>query len=343
VTLPRLRVAAALALLAALAPRAVSACAGCRNPNLPITRLSNVDLLPGELRLSGALSATALNVVHQDGCNNVFNCYEVPAQPLYLHDQDIYPGELRAIAEYGLTTHWGVEAQLPFRVTATTIQYKTLDGQPYQPLDPGVHHRDETLAGIGDPWLMGRFSFNLLDAIVTARAGSTVPLGRTEPDPFLLGDMGIPHEHIQFGTGSFNPLLALDVSRTFGRVMLAAYGQAQLSVYENGEGFRAPNRFFAGLSGGAQLIEKVTTTLGLDVLNEGQERWHGFVRQDGNLGRTELLAGLTLTRQFGNTLYSLVARVPVYRHIVQGSVDPGNLTSPVSATFIVSHTFGSGG
>jgi hypothetical protein len=337
------RLGAALLLAAvAISPRAAYPCAGCRNPNLPITRLANVGLMPGELRLTGALSATGLNVVHQDGCADIFNCYEVPAQPLYLHDQNIYPGELRAIAEYGLTRHWGVEAQLPFRVTATTIKYKTLDGQPYDPLDPGVHHRDETLAGIGDAWLLGRFGFDLASAIVTARGGVTVPLGKTQEDPFVLGDLGIPHEHIQFGTGTFAPVVALDASRTFGRVQVAAYGQAQLTLYQNSKGFRAPNRFFAGLSGGARLVEKLTTTLGLDLLNEGRERWHGVVRQDGNLGRTELLAALTLTRPFGDTILSLVVRVPVYRHIVQGSVDPGNLTSPVSATLIVSHTFGGG-
>jgi hypothetical protein len=335
--------AAALLSVLALAPRAAHACAGCRNPYLPITRLANVSLLPGELRVTGALSATALNVVHEAGCTNLANCREIPLQPLYLHDQNLYPGELRGIAEYGFTEHWGVELQLPVRVTATTIAYKTPDGQPYEPLDPTVHHRNETLAGLGDVWLMGRFGFSAAGALVTARAGSTLPIGRTEEDPFRLGDLGIRHQHIQFGSGTFDPLLALDVSRTFGRAQLAAYGQAALTLYQNDKGFRAPTRFFTGVSCGARLVEKLTTTLGLDVLFEGQERWQGVVRQDGNLGRTEVLAGLILTRPFGANFVSLVVRVPVYRHIVQGSEDPGRLRSPVSATLIVSHSFGGGG
>jgi hypothetical protein len=295
--------------------------------------------MPGELRLSGVLSGTGLNVVHQDGCVDVNDCDEVPVQPRYLHDQNIYPGELRAIAEYAFTSHWGVEGHLPFRVTRTTIQYKTLDGAPYTPLDPTVHHRDETLMGIGDPWLLGRFNATFAGVLMTARAGTTLPLGRTEPDPFSLGDMGLRHQHIQFGTGTFDPLLGLDLSRPVGKLQLNAYGLAQLALYQSSKGFQAGTRAFAGFSAGALVLEKLTGSLGLDVLREGPERWQGVIRQDGNLGRTELLVGVTLARPFGDTTASLVVRVPVYRHIVPGSEDPGTLTSPVSVSLVLSRTF----
>jgi hypothetical protein len=333
----------AAVLLTALAPRVAEACAGCRNPNLPITRLANVQLIPGEIRAAVALSGTAMNVVHQDGCLDLTNCDEIPKQPRYIHNQNIYPGELRAIGEYALTESWGVEAQLPFRVTKTTIRYQTLEGKPYPPPDPTVHHRNETLYGIGDPWLLGRYGKTLGGFVVTARAGTTLPLGRTEPDPFELGDLGLPHQHIQFGTGTFDPILAVDVSRAFGKLYLAAYAQAQLTLYQNSKGFRAGNRTFAGLSGGATFLEAWQGSLGVDVLNEQPEKWSGVVRQDGNLGRTELLLNLTLSRTFGETTASLVVRVPVYRHIVQGTEDPGNLTSPAMASLILSHTFLQGG
>jgi hypothetical protein len=330
-------------LLATLAPRAAAACAGCRNPNLPLTRLSNVQMIPGELRTSLALSGTALNVVHQDGCLDLTNCDEIPVQPRYIHNQNIYPGELRGIAEYALTPTWGVEAQLPFRVTKTTIRYQTLEGKPYPPPDPTVHHRNETLYGLGDPWLLGRYGTSLGGFVLTVRGGTTLPLGRTEPDPFALGDVGLRHQHIQFGTGTFDPVLAFDLSRAFGKVSFAAYGLALLTLYENSKGFQAGNRFFAGLSGGVTVREKYQSSLGLDVLNEAPERWQGVERQDGNLGRTELLLNLTLSASFDETTASLVVRVPVFRHIVQGSEDPGRLTSPIMASLILSHTFFSGG
>jgi hypothetical protein len=337
-------VAAGLALAAlSLAARAADACAGCRNPNLPLTRLSNVFLSRGELRLSAALSGTFLEIVHPDGCLDLAACGEIPAQPRYLHDQTIVPGELRAVAELGLSSSWGVEAQVPYRVTRTTIRYTTLQGDPYVPLDPDVHHRDETLHGLGDPWLLARLGRALgAGFVLTARAGTTLPLGRTVEDPFRLGDLGLRHEHIQFGNGTFDPLLALDLARAFGPIQAGAYAQAQLTLYENAKGFRAGNRYFGGASGGTRVLEKVVAALGLDVLHERPERWRGVARQDGNLGRTELLAGLTLTRPFGQALAALVVRVPVYRHIVAGTTDPGTLTSPASLSLVVSRTFAGG-
>jgi hypothetical protein len=334
-------VAAALIAVAVVgaSPRPVHACAGCRNPSLPITRLSNVHLASGQLRASAMLSATGLNVVHEAGCVDVNGCHEVPVQPRYLHDQDIYPGELRAVLELGMTSSWGVEAQVPFRLTHTTIRYSTPERSPYTPLDPDVHHRNETLAGLGDPWLLARFGAVAGGVLITARAGVAVPLGRTEEDPFALGAEGKRHQHVQFGNGTFDPVLMLDASRAFGRLQLSAYGQAQVALYESRKGFRAGNRYFTGLQVGTPLLWRVVGAVGVDVLHEGAERWGGKVQQDGNLGRTELLAGLSLTRPFGATLLSLVVRVPVYRHIVQGDEPPGELSSPGMLSLIVSHTF----
>jgi hypothetical protein len=196
-----------LALLACLGatavPRLAAACAGCRNPNLPITRLSTAQLMPGQVRASALLSGTTLNVVHEAGCTDPATCHDLPVQPPFLHDQNIYPGELRAVAELGLTPRWGVEVQVPFRVTRTNIRYSDLNGAPYEPLDPDAHHRNETLAGFGDLWLLARWGTVFRGTSVTGRAGTTVPVGRTEDDPFVRGAQGLRHQHIQFGNGTF--------------------------------------------------------------------------------------------------------------------------------------------
>jgi hypothetical protein len=315
------------------------ACAGCRNPSLPISRLSNVRLSPGQVRASAMVNATAVNVVHEAGCLDVASCQEIPVQPRYLHDQDIYPAELRALAEVGLTESWGVEAQVPFRVTRTSIRYATLDGRAFTPLDPDVHHRNETVAGFGDPWLLGRFGVSRGKLTLTARAGLSLPLGRTEEDPFALGAAGQPHQHIQLGNGTFDPIVALDASRSMGRWQITGYGQAQLTLYEGRRGFRAGNRFVTGFQGGARLGEMLAGALGLDLLYDGPERWGGTIQQDGNLGRTELLAGASLTYPFGATVVSALVRVPVYRDIVSGDEAAGRLSSPVMLSLIVSRTF----
>jgi hypothetical protein len=221
----------AVLLLGSGLARFATACAGCRNPNLPITRLSTVHLAPGEIRASGVVSATTLNVVHEAGCADPTDCQEVPVQPRFLHDQDISPAEIRAVAEIGLTRQLGLELQVPCRVTRTTIRYTDPAGQSYRPLDPEVHHRNETMAGIGDPWMLGRWGRSVAGTAVTARAGVSIPLGGTEEDPFALSARGERHQHIQFGNGTFDPLLMLDLSRTIAPVDLSAYGQAQLTLY----------------------------------------------------------------------------------------------------------------
>jgi hypothetical protein len=343
-TRKRQRLIAAIAVIIAVtttiaAPRRAQACAGCRNPSLPVTRLANVQIDPGQWRASAILTGTFINVVHEAGCSDVTNCQEVPVQPLYMHDQNLYPGELRAVVERGFTASWGVEAQLPFRLVYTTIRYTTPQGDPYTPLDPGVHHRNETVAGVGDVWLLGRYLQTLGETQVTARAGVSLPLGKTEENPFALGDVGLRHQHIQLGTGTFDPVLGLDVARLFGRIQVGAYGLAHLALYENSKGFQSGNRFYGGLNGGLKLFGNLSGALGPDFVHERPERWGGEVRQDGNLGRTEVLANLTLTQKTGEMLMTLVVRVPFYRHIVMGDEAPGRLSSPILVSLIASYAF----
>ncbi len=336
------RATAILALAAALMPRAAAACAGCRNPSIPVARNASFASNPGEVRATVALTATAIHTVHTAGCADPATCHEVPKQREFLHNQNLYPGELRAMVEVSLSSSLGLESHLPFRLVTSTIRYTIDDGQPYTPLDPDVHHRDETLAGIADPWLLGRIGGALAGWWLSARTGISVPLGKTEPNPFALGDLGLRHQHIQFGNGTFDPVVVLDAGKSFGRLQTSAYAQAVISLYENKHGFRAGNRVVTGIAGGGQLFGNLVALLGLDLMYDGPEHWDGQIRQDGFLGRTELLAGATLTRPLGATTFSASVRAPLHRHIIAGSGKPGQLSSPVILTLAASRAFGAG-
>ncbi len=336
----RALVIAAMGAAALFSPARVDACAGCRNPNMPITRLEAVHLAPGEVRAAAILGTTSVHVTHPAGCVDPANCTEVPVQPAYLHDQRIYPGELRAVGEVGITDVLGIEVHVPTRIVHTTIKYATPGGAPYVPVDPEVHHRNETLAGIGDPWVLGRWNRTVGGVLITARAGVSLPLGHTEPNPFALGDQGLRHQHIQFGSGTFDPVAGFDVVRPSLKVQITGYGQAQTSLYDNRHGYRAGTRLLAGLQAGRRLWKTLTGGAGIDVAHEGAERWDGRIQQDGNLGRTELLAALSLVQSFGDTSVGMIARVPLWRRIVVGDEPPGSLSSPVMLGVILSHTFG---
>jgi hypothetical protein len=279
-------------------------------------------------------------VVHEAGCRDATSCAEVPVQPAYLHDQRLYPLELRLAAEYALDPTFGVEVQLPFRSVTTSIEYTTLEGAPYQPLDPGVHHRDETVSGIADPWLLLRVGTHVEGWWLAARPGVSIPLGGTEENPFELGDRGVRHQHIQLGSGSFDPVLVLEASRAIDRLQLQGFAQTQVPLYESGNGYRAPFRVYGGTSLGTKLVGGFSGSLGLEAFHEAAEQWDGELRQDGNLGRSELLAAVTAMLAFGATELMLGVRVPLVRDIVTGDEPAGTLSSPVTATLGVSHVFG---
>lgn len=327
-------------LQALLVAREAHACAGCRNPSLAVTRGSEGPLDARAVRLGLAATGTSVHVVHEAGCRDTADCAEVPVQPTFFHDQRLYPLELRLAAEYGFNETFGVEVQLPFRTVTTSIEYTTPGGAAYEPLDPGVHHRDETVAGLGDPWLLFRVGAHVSGWWLAARPGISLPLGRTEENPFELGDQGLRHQHIQLGSGTVDPVLVLEAARAFDRFQLQFFAQGQLPLYENGQGYRAPWRVYGGASFGTTLVGKLAGALGLEAFHEAAERWDGELRQDGNLGRSELLAAATLTQTLGATELLLGVRVPLARHIVTGDEPPGTLSSPVTLSLGISHVFG---
>ncbi len=303
-----------------LAGRDAAACAGCSNPNLPTARSTTRALQAGQWQLGLNLSGTRLRVVHESRCPDIGPICTVRDEAPHLHDQTLWVGEVRAIAEVGLLPHWGLQLQLPAKVVGTWITYRRLDGSAFVPDYPTIHHRDETLAGIGDPWLQLRTATTAGRWLLVARTGVSIPLGGTVADPFALGRAGQVHQHIQFGTGTWNPLAAIELATAEGRASLAAYAQVQWVPYANSHGFRAGNRLGAGLSGGWQWSPALRCALAGDVVHEQAERWGGVIQQDGNLGRTDVLAGgqCTLTATGGQ--WTLAARTPVWQRIIGGQM-----------------------
>jgi hypothetical protein len=202
-----------------------------------------------------------------------------------------------------------------------------------------VHHRNETIVGPADPWLLLRAGGFAGRFWLAARAGVSLPLGKTEPNPFELGDRGIEHQHIQLGTGTVDPIGMVEASRSFGAVEIDAFAQGQLSLYENAHGYRAPLRLSAGGSVGTRVVGDLEGALGLEAYHEGAERWDGVIRQDAALGRTELLVAVLARQTIGATTLNLGLRFPVYRHIVTGDDPAGELSSPLTLSVGASHVF----
>lgn len=265
----------------------------------------------------------------------------LPVEVQHLQSSFIIEAQLRA--ELGLlasdTLGLAVGVDLPLRMFDTTIRYVDHDGREVAIAGDDIHHRNETLFGVGDPLLELHGAWTLDAWTLEARLGLRLPVGHTEPDPFALGDQGLAHQHFQFGTGTFDPLFAISIAHDFDDVVLALWAETRQVLYENTHGYQAGDRYAVGLTATSALgLEDLRFIVGADVQHEAAERWNGVVpTDDGNRGRTDVLGafGVVWTPATDAWL-GLTARVPFYTHVVGGQLDyPLLVELAVGGTFDV--------
>jgi thiol-disulfide isomerase/thioredoxin len=240
-----------------------------------------------------------------------------------VHDQGLLISEARLSLDAGITRHFGASVVVPVRAIGSSIRYLDGAGAEVELAAPDIHHRDETVSGIGDPMLLGSVSGSLAGWRLTARAGLTIPLGRTEEDPFALGDMGLRHQHIQMGTGTVNPIVAAEAARSWGRWRFGVFALSQQVLYEGSRGYQAGDRYAGGAALRYRVGARWNVRVGLDALGETAERWNGMTYQDdGNRGRFDLIAGAgaswAVTAQLG---LDLALKIPAITHAVGGQLD----------------------
>jgi hypothetical protein len=244
------------------------------------------------------------------------------APPVAWHVQDITVADAALRAEYGLAHGLGLSLTSFYRQATTRIHFQDVNREPVLLPQGDIHHRDETLTGAGDPWVLVVGSKAFGPWSTAARAGVSIPLGSTVENPFELGRRGLPHEHIQFGTGTWNPMFALSVGRHLGKTSVFGSVLARLPLYENAHGYRAGDRYDASLVADRKLGGPWRFQAGLDLAQESAERWSGVIEEEGNLGRTDLLVSGTLVRQVGAAgALSLQVKVPLFTHAHGSQVD----------------------
>lgn len=216
----------------------------------------------------------------------------------------IVTAETAIDAAYGITDWLAIEGRFSLRVVRVKPTYTEVDGRPKVVTDD-IHHHDETLTGITDPWLILRFAAARDRFIAAARIGVAFPVGSTVPNPYALGEAGQWHQHIQFGSGTFSPILGLGLSYSFELpkvadkpAWLGLDGSALgiFGVYENDRGFRLPSRIFPSVRATLSLLDgALNPYVTVDVPYESPERWSGVLGQEtGPDGRADLLLGVGL-------------------------------------------------
>jgi hypothetical protein len=256
------------------------------------------------------------------------------------HDIKLFFSDLRLHGEYGITDWLSVDALWALRIVHVTFQLQDLATR--QPIaapygeDNDIHHRTETIVGLGDPWLSLRAVKQLGPWAFAFRLGATLPVGSTVPNPFALGREGQSHEHIQLGTGTVDPLAGVEMQRSIQRFVVAVWMLGKVTLYENSHQYRAGHQLMGGFDVTSNLwTRRWTFTLGALAYHEEPERWSGVVESEGNLGRTDLMIDTIVEWHFVEKwTLSAGARLPFFTRAVGGQ-----LNTPAIGVLTVSRPF----
>jgi hypothetical protein len=284
------------------------------------------------------VSGLGLHIVHEAGCpdeNPVWCAAPHEPVPTYLHDQRVYWVRADLGVTAGLGNGWQLAASAPFDVRKLTIDYLTLDRDPYTPPAPlAIHHRNEVLDGPAD----GRLSFRRYamlgrELTIGGGIGTTLPLGKTVVDPYRLTEQGLPHQHFQLGSGTFDPIASALVLLSGPRwgAMLAADMRAP--VYTNRKGYRGP--LSVAVSGGPafRVTPKVQLFASVDGTYDSADRWHR-VPYGGHVAVLASLGGLWApTPSFALQAQARTTAVQAMLHDTGDEAVRQRLVVTVGATF----------
>ncbi len=253
------------------------------------------------------------------------------------HTLDIGLLEWDLDAQLGLHKRFAFEFMLPIRTTIIDATFEDAHGV-VQPGFASIHHRDETIFGLGDLTLGGRIGLVLPENVqrwrLALRIGASVPTGHIEPDPFELGERGQPHQHMFFGSGVVIPVLGFDTTVAFDKWALIGWSVARLPFYENRYGYLQSTFVVGGI--GAQSgfgLKRWTFLLQPELYFETPALWNGTPAR--NSGRTSLIATAgVFARPAEGWQIHLLLKVP-YMTWAKG----GQLSWPLVATLGFTYTF----
>ena len=192
-----------------------------------------------------------------------------------------------------LTSRLELAISLPFRQTTADAEFLDEDGDSIPGFE-SIHHRDEVLRGLGDVGLKTRYR---LVAPTTERSlfldltfGLTLPTGGIEDDPFELGAEGKEHQHVFYGTGTFDPSAAIGIGYHLKAVTLSGNMLWRGALYQNERDYQGPKVLVTRGSAEFSLGENWRARLGAEVYKEWPAKWSGTnARNSGRLDLTPLV------------------------------------------------------
>ena len=226
-------------------------------------------------------------------------------------------------AQIGVHRRFAFELLFPIRTTIIDATFEDAEGAELPHVE-SIHHRDETIAGMGDLTLGGRIALVLPENVprwtLALRTGLAFPTGWVEPDPYALGEQGRDHQHMFFGSGTFDPVVGLDSNLMFDRWGLVGWTLAKVRPYENHHGYRGSTIVVGGVGAVSGFgLERWSFLVQPEVYFETPARWSGA--PDRNSGRTSLIAstGVFAMPADGWQIH-LIAKFPYHTRARGGSL-----------------------
>lgn len=272
----------------------------------------------GRLRLGMTMVGSFAHTEHEVAADQPEPGVPPSEQPTR-HLVDLGFLEWQLDAQIGFTRRFAFEAFVPVRVAIVRAGFERNGASLADARS--IHHRDEALAGAGDLVLDGRIGLvtpqDVRGLRIDARIGSSFPTGSTQRDPFALGREGRAHQHIFFGSGTFDPVLGIEGAWAGKKLGLTAWGFGRIAAYRNRFGYHPPTVVTAGVGVHSGFgLDKWTFLLQPEVYFETRAQWRDSFAV--NSGRTSLLAtaGVFYRPGRGVQLHALL-KVP-YLNFVHG-------------------------
>ena len=225
----------------------------------------------------------------------------VPEIPHHEHHQSVTLTRLQGAVSYGLGQGWQIYGKVPVDIKILGIEYTLHDGSPYQPPYGDIHHRNEVLFGLGDGKIEIQHFYRLSKRwVVGAGFGSTLPLGRTEEDPYQLAAKSTKHQHIQMGEGVFKPTFSASAVWSGMVWGMTTFINGELAMYENNKEFRPPSRIHVAMGPTYRLTAKLMLTAEASFSHESQAEWHA--EPDPQSGQTRGVIGASVIYRFNPML-----------------------------------------
>lgn len=239
--------------------------------------------------------------------------------PTHRHDVALDFTRVELVATYRFNERLSAWVRAPYDVKQRTAKIELVD--PATPTEIAamqanldIHHPSATLEGFSDfSVLLAREAHDVFfpgDG-TTVAFGLTLPVGRTEEDPYVLGDSGEAHEHVQFGTGTFDPLLEVYYSAPLvDELRLTANAGGRFPLYENSKGYEGPVEVNAVVALKLAVNEHWNLRAGWSSLYQGYAYWDDV--RDVNTGLVDhgVVAGASYALRDDMGI-NLDVRVPV--------------------------------